>query len=845
LDVSTSFKDDEVTYGEKAFALIVRSNSASGEALTKNLTYTSSDENVVKVSDTGEVTIVGSGTSNVTVNLAETDNYESASESICITVLKSEGNITVKNAAATVTYGDEFSMDSLYSFVEIPDVFEFSSSNDNVVTFDREGNIQIVGAGSATVTLSAGETANYKKCTETFKIKVEQAEPNLSVEEAVIEVAYGDTDKSIKTTYDGDSDITYEISEADKKVATVDENGNITTVGVGTATITVKLAETTNYKADSREITIKVAEANIGDCDISLIPKNGYTYDGNEKKPSVVVSFADKSLTKDSDYEVSYSDNKNAGTATVTITGKGNFTGTATVEFTIQKAEEAPDKPETEITPEHTMKTVADVDLPDNWNWSEADKTKELEDNKPVKAIAEYKGEDAGNYKTESVEITITRRPCEHKSGKTEVTNKKSATCTETGYTGDTVCSECGTVLEVGTEIQATGHTGGTATCAGGAVCKYCGIEYTGKNEENHTGNTEVANKKAATCTETGYTGDTVCADCKKVLTAGTEIPVIAHSYKSEVTKEATTKEEGIITYTCEFCGDTYTESIEKKIAEPPYIAGDDGEHGWDVIRAKTSEVIDELVTNSGESKTVNVIMNGADTVPGDIFTQIKGQDVTIVFDMGDGIKWSVDGKTVVNDNIEDINFRVYTGTDANTIPDDIMADVINNVTGESYTMNLTLAYDGEFGFTAVMNIGLDEKNAGYYANLFYYNKTDNKLDFMSADKIAEDGTANLTFTHASDYTIIIDEVSLAPALPSSDITTPVDGTTPVDNTQNEDATLKENNVTSNESNEATATNGSKAPKTGDMTFAALVVWLMVLSEVCVIGCVMIRRRRS
>ncbi len=63
-----------------------------------------------------------------------------------------------------------------------------------------------------------------------------------------------------------------------------------------------------------------------------------YMYDGTPKTPSVDVSYRQQSLTT-SDYEVSYSNNTNAGTATVTFSGKGNFTGIVTRTFTIQKAD--------------------------------------------------------------------------------------------------------------------------------------------------------------------------------------------------------------------------------------------------------------------------------------------------------------------------------------------------------------------------------------------------------------------------------------------------------------------------------------------------------------------------
>ena len=63
-----------------------------------------------------------------------------------------------------------------------------------------------------------------------------------------------------------------------------------------------------------------------------------HTYNGSAITPEVTVTLGEKTLTKDTDYTVSYSDNVNAGTATVTITGKGDYTGTVPATFTIEKA---------------------------------------------------------------------------------------------------------------------------------------------------------------------------------------------------------------------------------------------------------------------------------------------------------------------------------------------------------------------------------------------------------------------------------------------------------------------------------------------------------------------------
>ncbi|MCD7882662.1 MAG: leucine-rich repeat protein [Lachnospiraceae bacterium] len=65
---------------------------------------------------------------------------------------------------------------------------------------------------------------------------------------------------------------------------------------------------------------------------------SSYTYNGSARKPAVTVKNGSAVLTKGTDYTVSYSNNTNAGTATVKVTGIGNYTSSKTVSFTIKKA---------------------------------------------------------------------------------------------------------------------------------------------------------------------------------------------------------------------------------------------------------------------------------------------------------------------------------------------------------------------------------------------------------------------------------------------------------------------------------------------------------------------------
>ncbi len=162
---------------------------------------------------------------------------------------------------------------------------------------------------------------------------------------------------------------------------------------------------------------------------------------------------------------------------------------------------------------------------------------------------------------------------CTHTN--TTVKNTKEATCEEAGYTGDTYCDDCGEKLKEGTEIEALGHDYTSEITKEPTIeeagirtytCTRCGNTYTesvGKLNCSHT-NTKVKNQKEATCEEAGYTGDTYCADCGEKLKEGTEIEALGHDYTSEITKEPTTEEAGIRTYTCTRCGNTYTENIGK-----------------------------------------------------------------------------------------------------------------------------------------------------------------------------------------------------------------------------------------------------------------------------------------
>ena len=167
----------------------------------------------------------------------------------------------------------------------------------------------------------------------------------------------------------------------------------------------------------------------------------------------------------------------------------------------------------------------------------------------------------------------------------TKVINKKDATCTEDGYTGDTVCAICGKEITKGEAIEAKGHIEAidaavepTCTEPGKTEGKHCSvcnevlvaqevIPATGHKEETVPG-------KEATCTDTGLTDGTRCSVCGTVIKAQEEIPAKGHSWnEGEITTSPTCENAGVKTYTCTVCNATKTEAIDATGHTPVEVA--------------------------------------------------------------------------------------------------------------------------------------------------------------------------------------------------------------------------------------------------------------------------------
>lgn len=638
-------------------------------------------------------------------------------------IYSSKGDIVVEAPAKLTATGTSFA----YA------IFEGIVLRGTAVVNPVDGIITAPGGGSTVYTVRVGNTAAKS-------VEIKPVALTVSLDNT--EYRYG---SAAQATVTADAGITGTVSiyNGEELLGTADLGEVISidtnNLGAGNHTLTAKLQE--NKGDVSKEFTLTVTKT----VPTVTAPTATSIQYGQKLSESVLSggTAADPGTGQSVEGTWAWKDGNilpgagNSGYPAVFTPTDTEKYGTAELEVNliVNKAQNAPNMPGSTMEAAADIEKVGDVSLPEGWEWQASDWNTLLEAGKPVSAVAVYTGTDKGNYETETVAVTITRM-----SGSQETEDPS--------HTGE--------------DEKEPSHTG---------------------NPHRHSYTESVT--RQPTCTDIGVRTYT-CA-CGDSYTEN--IAALGHHYSGTVTKQPTTASEGIMTYICDRCGDRYTESIAKlqkentvktnnnrhsqpedtepesdsaeKTESPgddgtgkaesepgiPFIKDENGKIGWDVIRAEEEK--------AREGSVINVDMNGATVVPGNIFDSIKGKDITITFDMGDGIIWNVDGRSITRDSASgkagDVDFGVETGVSA------IPVDIVNNMTGESYSIQLSIAYEGEFGFTAVLLIDLGKENAGLTASLYYYNESTEELEFICADEVAQDGTASLAFTHASDYVIVVD----------------------------------------------------------------------------------------
>ena len=309
-------------YGEEAFKLEV-SNKGDGVK-----SYASSNDKVVTVDKNGVVTIVGAGTATLTVSLAETANYTADQKEVTITVAPKE--ITVKITPHGGIYGGTITpaTAALNGLVgkDNPEVTLTYTGRANDGTEVNGTEVpSLAGTYIVTATIK-DKNYNLKPEGSSAAFVVAKADSALSVS-AVKDKKYGEEAFKLEVSNKGDGVKTY--ASSNNKVVTVDKNGVVTIVGAGTATLTVSLAQSANYTADQKEVTVTVVPKEIT---VKITP-NGGTYEGTITPATAVLN----GLVGEDDPEIilTYAGKANDGTE-VNGTEVPSLAGTYTVTATIK-----------------------------------------------------------------------------------------------------------------------------------------------------------------------------------------------------------------------------------------------------------------------------------------------------------------------------------------------------------------------------------------------------------------------------------------------------------------------------------------------------------------------------
>ena len=238
-----------IATGESATAETAAQDEKIAKAAEKlTLAWTSSDESVATVDETGTVTAVAAGEAEITAAVKDTEMQD-----VCV--------ITVKVSAKELKVPDTLEVKlndtneaAIEAKCEPKDAsnisFDFASSDEEVATVDKDGKVKVLKAGECDITttlMQNGERVTEK--TTHVKAFYEVESITLDSNEGKLTVGNSHTIKATVAPEEVTSETTIEWLSSNEKVATVDSNGKVTAVSSGNATITATAGEeSANYE---------------------------------------------------------------------------------------------------------------------------------------------------------------------------------------------------------------------------------------------------------------------------------------------------------------------------------------------------------------------------------------------------------------------------------------------------------------------------------------------------------------------------------------------------------------------------------------------------------------------
>ena len=680
------------TYGETGKIAAV----ASGDGEISYVVTAGFD--IINAASDGTIKILKAGEATVEVTAAETENYKQASKTVSIIVNKAAVTITAKSY--TIRVGNafptfEYTAAGLINGEKLPIIPQISCTADG----KTEGEFSIIVSGDAE---SMNYVYTYNEGTLTVSSKDVQ-----TITASDVTMTYGEVGKITAAT-DGDGVLSY-VVKTGGDVISVAADGTITALKAGTAVVEITAAETDLCAKAVNTVNVTVNKAAV------TITVKSYSIKAGEVLPAFEYTVTGLVNGDMLPFEVTVScaaDGKTEGEFPIIVSGAAesmNYTfaynnGTLTV-----SSKEAQTITASDVT--MTYGEIRKITAATDGNGAISYAVKTGGDVISVAADGTITALKAG---AATVEITAagTDRYAEAVKTVNVTVNKAVVTIKAKNYT-----------VKTGSALPTFEYTV-TGLVNGDTLAFVPNITCAAKNT-NAVGTYDIIVAVSITEDECyTYTTQNGTLTIERNSTpvgpvgpVGPNIPTIPTTPANSTDQQRPTNE--------------------------PKIKGENDKSGWNAI------VQEVKAADDGDIITVD--MNGTTELPKKILETIKGKDVDIVLDMGNGFAWTINGNDVKN--TQSVDMSVSKGTK-------IPVRVLNKVTGENSYITISLKNSGNFGFKAVLTVEMSKKNKGLYANLYYYNSKTKKTEFISSDKIGSDGKADFGFTHASDYVIVLDKAN-------------------------------------------------------------------------------------